>query len=146
MIFFVRPSLLPGPGQSFFSEVLISPVTPMCPFSYWSHSAVSSHCMQNDISSNQSGNHANQYPPVFIIVRLSGLGLSQMEIASITSARVSMVHLSGRLERYPSATNRLWTIWTITRRSIRLIRSTPILDAERNLSPPWCSRIQSMSA
>ena len=59
-----RPSLLFCHGRPSCSGVLISSIAPkevwriiLC----WSHSIVSHQCMQTTIS-NQSGNHANQYP------------------------------------------------------------------------------------
>ena len=73
------------PRSGCFIEILpISPkgnVAHLC----WSHSFVSSRCMQ--IISNQSGNHANQYCYFVIIeniVWFSGVGLSQKQMVRIT--------------------------------------------------------------
>ena len=51
-------------------------------------------------------------------------------------SRVSLGHLSGRLERHPAATRRRLTVCIETQRPFRLIGSTviPDTDTERNLS------------
>ena len=41
----------------------------------------------------------------------------------------------GCAERYPATTQSLWTLRTKTCRPIRLVSSTPILDADKNLFP-----------
>ena len=46
---------------------------------------------------------------------------------------VSLGHLDGRLEWYPAATKRLWTVWAETLHPVRQIISTLIFDDERNL-------------
>ena len=52
--------------------------------------------------------------------------------ASVTMI-LSLEHLAGRLERYPAATKCVWAVRAETRRPVRLISSTLILDDDRNL-------------
>ena len=47
--------------------------------------------------------------------------------------RVSLGHWSGCYEIYPAATRHIWTVRTKTRPPVRLISSSPILNAERKL-------------
>ena len=50
---------------------------------------------------------------------------------------VNLRHQSGGLERYPTATQRLWTLQTKAGRPLRLIKFTLILDIDKKAFASW---------